>query len=779
MLAWLLLYLLIPGWPAFLHAQIVASDEVVIGILAKRGPPITLQRWSPTADYLNRAIPDHRFTILPLAFEEIPAAIQTRRIEFLLANSAIYIQSEHDFHLFRIATLVNRANEQPLDRFGGVIFTRSDNRGIRQLGDLKRRTLAAVDSTSLGGFLMARRELQEQGIDTARDLQVRFQGTHDAVVHAVLERQADAGTVRTDTLERMAAAGLIDLQQIRVLRPRADLDFPFLLSTRLYPEWPMAAMPQVGNELVKAVTRALMRMPADDPAAIAAHSLGWTVPANYQPVHELFESLALPPYERPPPSLEAWIRGHPLVTTLGFLLLSVSLISALYLGRLNRRLLRSRRRLADAMEKQARSAAELRDNLARLKESEEKFTGLALSALDAIIMLDPQGRVVFWNRSAERIFGYASAEAVGMELENWLAAEAAGDPGQSVRRFVDTHESPLPGTLLEGDARRKQGEIFPAELSLSSVELKGGWHVICVLRDITPRKRLEAERQRLETQLSQHHKMQALAQLADGISHGINTPMQAIGNNLRFLGESFEDIRQWLETQEGLLEQLRQVPALSQTVAACERAREALEPDYLTREAGRAVRESLESADQIKRILRSMAIFAAPDNPVKSRVDLNKMIRDLSALSRHLWSGRAELQLELEESELIAPAYPGELSQALLNLLVNAVQAIEEQGEGSPGRIRIRVRREGDIAAIEIEDNGAGIPAEAREHIFNPFFSTRETGRGSGQGLTLSHDVVVRRHQGSLGFESQPGHGTCFSVRLPLHEPALATFVPA
>ncbi len=769
MLAWLLSGLLALGWQAAAPAAPSAPDsEVVIGVLAKRGAPIALERWTLTADYLNRSIPGRRFRILPLAFEEIPPMIKTRGIDFLFANSAIYVQSEHDFHLFRIATLVNRASKLPVDRFGGVIFTRQENRNIDSLDDLKGHTLAAVDSTSLGGYLMARLELRDRGIETERDLRIRFLGTHDAVVRAVLDRLVDAGTVRTDTLERMAATGLLDLRRIKVLQPRTHARFPFLSSTRLYPEWPMAALPHVDNDLVKAVSRALLSMSPADPAAIAGDSLGWTVPANYQPVHDLLRSLELPPYEREPPSLGDWIVSHPLVTGLATVLLAVILVSVIHLGRLNRRLSRSRGHLARAMEAQERSAVELRDNLARLKESEEKFTGLALSALDAIIMLDPQGRVVFWNRSAERTFGYAAVEAIGLDLENWLVTDTTAAPDQTLRRYLGSHEHPLSGTLLEVDARRKNGERFQTEISLSSVELKLGWHVICVLRDITRRKRLEAERQRLETELSQHHKMQALAQLADGISHEINSPMQVIGNNLRFLGESFEAIGRLLETLESLLEGMRRVPALNGTVAACEREREAIDPQYLTTEAGRAVRESLVSAEQVKRILRSMAVFADADKAVKSPVDLNKLLRDLSALSRHLWSVRAELQLDLRETELTVEAYPGELSQALLNLLVNAVQAIEERGGGISGRIRIHARREEGMACIGIEDNGTGIPAEARDHIFNPFFSTRDTGQGSGQGLTLSHDVVVRRHGGSLSFESEPGRGSCFTVRLPL-----------
>ena len=150
------------------------------------------------------------------------------------------------------------------------------------------------------------------------------------------------------------------------------------------------------------------------------------------------------------------------------------------------------------------------------------------------------------------------------------------------------------------------------------------------------------------------------------------------------------------------------------------------------------------------------------------RTDLNRLLQDLLAISQKLWSAQAELELGLHASELIIDAFPGELSQALLNLVVNATQAIEEKAAKAPGLIRVSSEKRDGLAVVEIHDDGAGIPQEVGEHIFNPFFTTREQGKGSGQGLTLSHDVIVRRHGGKLSFESIPGEGTTFTICLPL-----------
>lgn len=747
------------------------ANTVTIGVLAKRGIPITLQRWSPTIDYLNQSLPEYRFSIRPLDFNEIPAMLEARKLDFLLANSAIYIQSEHDFLVFRIATLINRSINHPLDRFGGVIFTRADNTGIQQLQDLKDRTLAAVDLTSFGGYMMAQRELEEHGIDTANGLTVNFMGTHDAVVRAVLDGRADAGTVRTDTLERMAETGLIELERIKLLNPMPVADFPYRLSTRLYPEWPMAALKHVPNELVKAVSRALMSMPPDHPAALASKTYGWTVPANYQPVHELFRSLNLPPHRQPPPRLIDWIRLHPVTSKIIVVavLLLIAVLVRLY--KLNHRLASAQHHLTKSLKAEERGAAVLQSNMKRLKASEKKFSSLAISAFDAIIMLDPQGRVSFWNRAAERIFGYSTTEAIGLEVSQFLTLHADDEPSaERLTRFIGTRDSPAPGTILQVEARRCDGELFPSEVAISSVQLSEGSFVICMLRDISYRNQLEWERRRLETELAHQHKMQALAQLSDGISHEINSPMQAIGNNLEFLQESFQDIRELLTTQEQLLESVRQIPSLEESVETFDKALEEFEPEYLISEVDQAISQSLESSKQVKRIVRSLRVFASPASTETQCTDLIKLIQDLVAISHKLWSSHTELQLDLQVSELVIDAFPGELSQALLNLMINASQAIEESDITLPGLIEITVSKQDGLAIIDIRDNGTGIPLEISGHIFNPFFTTREQGKGSGQGLTFSHDVIVRRHGGKLSFQSEQGEGTTFTVCLPLHK---------
>ncbi len=284
-----------------LMTSLVCSNEhtVKIGVLAKRGTEHTFKRWNPTADYLSQEIPAYTFEIVPLPFKDIFDAVKNKKVDFMLANSGFYVVLEHDYGAQRITTLVNKHVTGLIQKeFGGVIFTHIDNKErFNTLESIKGTHFGAVNEKSLGGWQMAWRELVEQDMDKDDDLaSVRFLGTHDKVVHAVLNKEIDVGTVRTDTIERMALENKIDLNKIHVINPKHYDHFPFLISTRLYPEWPLAKLRHTPDDLSKQVAIALMKMPSDHEAAVIGRVEGWYTPLSYQPVHTCFQVLQIPPY---------------------------------------------------------------------------------------------------------------------------------------------------------------------------------------------------------------------------------------------------------------------------------------------------------------------------------------------------------------------------------------------------------------------------------------------------------------------------------------------------
>ena len=278
-----------------------AQDTVVkIGVLAVRGPEQCLASWSPTADYLSRRIPGHRFVIVPLTHGQIKPHVKRGDVDFVLANSALYVGLEHWYGANRIATMKERRGDGVYTQYGAVIFCRRDATAIRRLDDLEGKTFMAVSESSLGGWQMAWRELEENGIDPYRDFRaLRFGETHDRVVFAVRDGLVDAGTVRTNTLEELAAEGKIDLADFYVFPNlhAANGNPPYLCTTREYPNWPLAKVRPTSAALAEKVALALMQMPPDAPAAGAAGYAGWTIPLNYQPVHDCLRVLKVGPYK--------------------------------------------------------------------------------------------------------------------------------------------------------------------------------------------------------------------------------------------------------------------------------------------------------------------------------------------------------------------------------------------------------------------------------------------------------------------------------------------------
>ncbi|MFH1155234.1 MAG: response regulator [Pseudomonadota bacterium] len=296
-----LLVLALSAGPALADTRGAAADSrVKIGVLAKRGPERCLAQWAPTADYLTRAIPGKHFEIVPIDFEGIFPKVEKGEVDFIFTNSAMYVELEAKLGVNRIATLKNRQGDRTYTTFGGVIFCRKDRRDIRSLSDIMGRSFMAVEKKSFGGWYMAWREMKKAGIDPFSDFaSLTFGGTHDAVVYAVLGKTVDAGTVRTDTLERMQAEGKIKLDDIYVLHELGSKDahIAFLHSTREYPEWPMARIRHTPDRLAEQVAVRLIEMPEDSEAAKAASCSGWTIPLNYQSVHECLMDLKVAPYE--------------------------------------------------------------------------------------------------------------------------------------------------------------------------------------------------------------------------------------------------------------------------------------------------------------------------------------------------------------------------------------------------------------------------------------------------------------------------------------------------
>jgi diguanylate cyclase (GGDEF)-like protein len=328
-----------------------AQQNVVrIAVLAHRGEEAAMESWSPTAQYLTAALPPYTFTIVPLMNATLGPAVEREEVDFVLTNPGSYVNLETKYGVTRMLTLRNLRQGRPYTQFGAVIFTRADRHDIQKLTDLKGRSFLGVRKEAFGGFQMAWRELAQAGIDPFRNFsRLEFSGLpQDTIVYAVRDRKVDAGTVRTDTLERMAAEGKIDIRAFRIVNLQQHANFPFMASTRLYPEWAFARLRHTPEELAQKVTVALLQLPADHPAARAGQSAGWTVPLDYTPVHELFRELQIGPYEEiRKAAMQGVVQRYWLVALAAFVALMLLSGATVYVMRLNRRLKASQQQLLE------------------------------------------------------------------------------------------------------------------------------------------------------------------------------------------------------------------------------------------------------------------------------------------------------------------------------------------------------------------------------------------------------------------------------------------------
>ncbi|MEJ2078686.1 MAG: ATP-binding protein [Acidobacteriota bacterium] len=195
--------------------------------------------------------------------------------------------------------------------------------------------------------------------------------------------------------------------------------------------------------------------------------------------------------------------------------------------------------------------------------------------------------------------------------------------------------------------------------------------------------------------------------------------------------------------------------------------------DYLASEIPQAIEHTLEGVERVAKIVRAMKNFSHPGSEEKTPIDLNKAIENTLTVSRNEWKYHADLVADLDPALPPVPCLPGELNQVILNLVVNAAHAIADvvgDASGCKGTLAVSTRLDGAWAEIRVEDTGSGIPEHARDRIFDPFFTTKGVGKGTGQGLAISHSVIVDKHGGTIHFETETGGGTSFIVRLPLDE---------
>jgi signal transduction histidine kinase len=287
-------------------------------------------------------------------------------------------------------------------------------------------------------------------------------------------------------------------------------------------------------------------------------------------------------------------------------------------------------------------------------------------------------------------------------------------------------------------------------------------------------RRLESEmgrRSQMEVELRQAQKLESVGQLASGIAHEINTPVQFVSDSCSFLEAATADLIAVIEAYRGAVAELEHsaaAPAVGEVAGRLRETESERDVAYLVEQIPLAISRALQGLQRVSAIVSAMKEFAYRDRREQAPADLNRAILSTLTVARNEYKYVAEVKTELEDLPLVT-CHIGELNQVILNMVINSAHAIAEAKAAAEreGVIAIRTRTRAMRVEIEIEDNGCGIAEDALGKIFDPFYTTKEIGKGTGQGLAIAR-AVVERHAGKIEVTSRVGQGTTFLIKLPV-----------
>jgi PAS domain S-box-containing protein len=429
--------------------------------------------------------------------------------------------------------------------------------------------------------------------------------------------------------------------------------------------------------------------------------------------------------------------------------------------------------------------AELRADNARLRE-QLALRDLALDGIQtSFVVADrtaPEPTILYCNKIVGQMFGVAPDELIGKSIKVFFQINVVptGPDFQGDYAILSSGQK----ISHDSEVRRPDGSTFWRGVTVAPIFDSDGTLIrsVAMGADITAKREAAKQKQELQDQLVAElterermvdelhlaQKLESVGRLASGIAHEINTPIQYIGDCIYFLRSGFADADQILKGWERSLAGLSAGPESDQLRFEAEVLSKKFELDFLRAEIPKAFERMSEGVERVTNIVRAMKEFAHPDSSEQCAADINHAIRSTLIVASHVYKFIAQVHTDFAElPEVVCNV--GELNQVFLNLIVNAAHAIEDAGRNfETGAIEIHTVQADDCVVIRIGDNGCGIPPENLAKLYEPFFTTKEVGRGTGQGLAIARAIVIGKHGGELSVSSTVGYGTEFTLRLPI-----------
>src|SRR5665647_1823309 len=399
-----------------------------------------------------------------------------------------------------------------------------------------------------------------------------------------------------------------------------------------------------------------------------------------------------------------------------------------------------------------------------LRLSEENLRSIMDNLHIGVMMVSPSLEILRSNRQMWKWFSGGAEAKTRMHCFQMLINQQQQAPceGCPVKKAFDLGETQESMVTMRTAIEER---IFRVSASPIFDDADAITAAVVLLEDVTDK--LAAERE-----FRQAQKLEAIGQLAAGIAHEINTPVQYVGDNIRFIDEAFRELVAINEKYASLLKAVKNAEPVTALIQELEEVIDQADVPFLLEEIPNSVQQSLDGVSRVGEIVRAMKEFSHPGTDEKVHVDINRILTSTITVSRNEWKYVADVETDLAPDLPLVPCLAGEISQVFLNLIINAAHAIgdiTESGRKGKGLIRLTTCIRDGWLEIRIADTGGGIPVAVQNRIFDPFFTTKTIGKGTGQGLAIARSVVVDKHQGTLRFETELGKGTTFIILLPLH----------
>lgn len=407
------------------------------------------------------------------------------------------------------------------------------------------------------------------------------------------------------------------------------------------------------------------------------------------------------------------------------------------------------------------------NKIIKQKESEEKvktqwkyYRALKDNSPEGIVTLDQDRKVVDVNPAFIKIFGYSLDTLKHQKLHDFILPQRLAGKGNEIIEKIKNGKNIFTNSVRKtAKGKEIHCSVIGAPINIDSQHMD----YFLIYRNIDREKKLEL-------QLMQANKMEAIGQLAAGIAHEINTPTQYVNSNIEFFKDNIPRLINLMDEYNQFYPYLKENIDNTQIESLKDKA-ENVDLEFLKNEINSALSDSIEGLNKISNIVDAMRTFSHPGNDEKQEININSIIEKTITVSRNEWKYDAILKTNLEKNPTPIPVYQQQISQVILNLIVNATHAIQDKiqktGEAK-GIIKIESLSRMEYLVIKVSDNGCGIPEDIRDKVFNPFFTTKEVGQGTGQGLSMAYNVIVENHDGNIYFETESGKGTTFIIELPI-----------